>query len=73
MVNIGNLTRNPIKDISQNKDLREKNDGKYSSDIIDINKWLENIYIEQNMINIGRDAVMVYNIKYILAWSRSGW
>jgi hypothetical protein len=35
--------------------------------------WLENKYIEQNIINIGRDAVIVYNIKYILAWSRSGW
>lgn len=73
VVNIGNLTRNPIKDISQNRELIEKSEGKYNSDIIDINKWLECIYMEQNMTNIGSEAVMVYIIRYILACSRSGW
>jgi len=27
----------------------------------------------QKIINIGKDAVIVYNIKYILACIRSGW
>lgn len=40
---------------------------------MDIIKWLDDIYIEQNMINIGKDAEIVYIIKYILACSRSGW
>jgi len=29
--------------------------------------------MEQNIINIGSEAVIVYIIKYILACSRSGW
>jgi len=29
--------------------------------------------MEQNIINIGKEAVIVYIIKYILACKRSGW
>jgi hypothetical protein len=29
--------------------------------------------MEQNIINIGSEAVIVYIIRYILACSRSGW
>jgi len=71
--NIGNFTRNPIIVISQKIDLSEKNLGNLNSDVIDISLWFENRYIEQNIMNIGNDAVIVYNIKYILACSRSGW
>lgn len=71
--NIGNFTKNPAKVISQNNVLVEKNEGKDNSDAIDINRWFECKYIEQNIINMGRDAVIVYNIKYILACNRSGW
>jgi len=71
--NIGNFTRNPTIVINQNRDLKEKKWGNDNSDGIDISEWLEYKYIEQNIINIGRDAVIVYIIKYILAWSRSGW
>lgn len=39
---------------------------------MDIIKWLDDAYMEQNIINIGKDAEIVYNIKYILACSRSG-
>lgn len=70
--NIGNFTRNPAIVISQNNALIEKNEGKDNSDDIDINRWFEYMYIEQNIINMGRDAVIVYNIRYILACSRSG-
>lgn len=71
--NIGSFTRNPIKVISQNIDLVEKKCGNLSSDDIGIRRWLENRYIEQNIMNMGKEAVIVYNIRYILAWSRSGW
>jgi hypothetical protein len=65
--NIGNFTRNPIIVISQNTVLVEKKCGNWSSVGIGIIKLLEYKYMEQNIINIGREAVMVYNIKYILA------
>lgn len=71
--NIGSFTKNPTIVIIQNIDLIEKKDGKCSSECIDIRRWLEYKYMEQNMINIGKEAVIVYSIKYILAWRRSGW
>ena len=71
--NIGSFTKNPSKVNSQNTDLIEKKFGKESSDIINIDAWPEYRYSEQNIINIGREEVIVYNIKYMLAWSRSGW
>ena len=71
--NIGSLTKNPNIVISQNIELIEKNDGKFSSEGIDISRWLEYKNMEQNITNIGKDAVIVYSIKYILACSRSGW
>jgi len=71
--NIGSFTKKPIKVINQNIDLIEKKWGKVNSDDIDINRWFEYKYIEQNMINIGSEAVIVYNIRYKLAWRRSGW
>jgi hypothetical protein len=40
-----------------------KNLGNISSEVIVIDKWSEIKYIEQNIINIGRDAVIVYIIK----------
>lgn len=71
--NIGSFTRNPISVISQKIELIEKKCGKIISDGILIIEWLEYKYIEQNIINIGSEAVIVYSIKYMLAWSRSGW
>lgn len=71
--NIGSFTRNPIIVISQNKLLMVNEDGNKISDDIVINLWPEFIIIEQNITNIGRDAVIVYIIRYIFAWSRSGW
>jgi hypothetical protein len=35
--------------------------------------WLEDDATMQNIINIGKEAVTVYNIKYMLACMRSGW
>lgn len=71
--NMGSLTRNPMIVINQKIELSEKNLGNLNSDAIDIKLWFENRRSEQNIINIGSDAVTVYNIRYILAWSRSGW
>lgn len=39
--NIGSFTKNPIRVISQNNELYEKNFGNKSSVGIDINKWFE--------------------------------
>lgn len=71
--NIGSFTRNPIIVMSQNRLLIVNEDGKEISDAMDINLWPEFKIIEQNIINIGRDAVIVYIIKYIFACNRSGW
>lgn len=71
--NIGNLTKNPIRVISQNRELIVKKWGNSNSDVSDIIVWLEYKNIEQNIMNMGKEAVIVYIIKYMLAWSRSGW
>jgi len=71
--NIGSFTKNPIIVINQNADLIEKKEGKFNSEGIDIRRWFEYKNIEQNIMNMGNEAVMVYSIKYILAWRRSGW
>lgn len=47
----------------QNSDLIVKNLGNISSEAIVIYKWSEIKYTEQNIINMGRDAVIVYSIK----------
>jgi hypothetical protein len=67
VVYIGSFTRNPIIVSNQNTELIEKKYGNDNSDGIDISRWFENVYIEQNIINIGNEAVIVYIIKYILA------
>jgi hypothetical protein len=70
--NIGSLTRNPAKAISQKIELFINKFGKKSSVCIDIILWAEYKYTLQKVKNIGKEAVIVYNIKYILACIRSG-
>jgi hypothetical protein len=71
--NIGSFTKNPIISKIEHNDLVLISTGMENSDVIVIIRWFEELYIIENIINMGRDAVTVYNIRYILAWTRSGW
>lgn len=71
--NIGNLTRNPIMATNQKIDDEENFKGNIKSELINIILVFDDMYIDVNITNIGREAVTVYNIKYILACIRSGW
>ena len=71
--NIGSLTRNPRMASVQNSGLAFINDGSIISVHVAKDVLLEVLKIKQKIINIGSEAVIVYIIKYILAWSRSGW
>jgi len=64
---IGNLTRNPMIRISHGSD-------EYQDRwcIINILVVLEVNIMVRIIRSIGNDAVIVYIIKYILAWIRSG-
>jgi hypothetical protein len=57
----------------QNSGLAFINDGSIISVHVAKDVLLEVLKIKQKIINIGSEAVIVYIIKYILAWSRSGW
>lgn len=57
----------------QKKELIDMCNGKTNSDLIDIKLWLEQALILQKIMNIGREAEIVYNMKYMLACIRSGW
>jgi len=70
--NIGSFTKNPAIVINQNNGLSRKNLGYISSEDIVSKLWPEYKIIPQNIMNIGREAVIVYIIKYILACKRSG-
>jgi hypothetical protein len=56
----------------QNSGLAFINDGSIISVHVAKDVLLEVLKIKQKIINIGSEAVIVYIIKYILAWSRSG-
>lgn len=71
--NIGSFTKNPSNDKDQNRGLFDINGGNLSSWGIDIKDLLEYMKIAQKIISIGREAEIVYIIKYMLAWTRSGW
>lgn len=71
--NIGSFTRNPSRAIVQNSCLLDINIGRDSSLFKNIDVELDIEKIEQKIMNIGRDAVIVYIIRYILACNRSGW
>lgn len=59
--------------ISQKIELLVKIIGIINSWGMDISMWSEVMKIIQKIANIGREAVIVYSIRYILACTRSGW
>jgi hypothetical protein len=69
-VNRGSFTKNPL--IINNLISWLVCDGRLSVDIL---MFVDNdhLYSSRNVISIGSDAIMVYIIIYILAWTRSGW
>jgi len=71
--NIGSLTKNPRRVITQKSWLVDIKVAIVSSLHKIIDDELDVIKIEQKIISIGREAVIVYIIKYILACNRSGW
>jgi hypothetical protein len=70
VVNRGSFTKNPL--IINNLISWLVCDGRLSVDIL---MFVDNdhLYSSRNIISIGSDAIMVYIIIYILAWTRSGW
>jgi hypothetical protein len=71
--NIGSLTKNPPIKIIEHVVLDFNSIGRKNSDGRLISMCPDVIFIIQKSRNIGKDAVTVYIIKYILACIRSGW
>jgi len=70
--NIGNFTRNPVI-INIHSNFVFIINGNDIIDVVINNIVDDELLIDINTINIGKDAVIVYIIKYIPAWIRSGW